>query len=71
MMGLSQAELSERTGLGQAYISKIETGKVSIGLKTAKGMCAELTISYRQMGAALQKDASTATRQRWDKLIQG
>lgn len=49
--GLTQQQLSKRTGIAQAEISKFESGQVSPSLKTMKrlaaGMDMKLNIEFR------------------------
>ncbi|MFD6417177.1 helix-turn-helix domain-containing protein [Streptomyces sp. NPDC060194] len=40
--GLSQAELAERAGTGQAVISRIESGKLSPGLQVLERLAAAM-----------------------------
>jgi DNA-binding XRE family transcriptional regulator len=48
--GLTQKELSNRTGIGQAILSRIENGNANPSLRTleriAKGLGKELVISF-------------------------
>ena len=48
--GLTQQQLSERTGIAQCDISKLERGNANPSLRTlqrlAKGMCMRLNLSF-------------------------
>lgn len=45
--GLTQSELSRRTGIPQRHISEMEHGKRSIGKETARRLAQELNVDYR------------------------
>lgn len=45
--GLTQKELSERTGIPQSHLSQMEHGKRPIGKKTARILGRELKVSYK------------------------
>lgn len=45
--GLTQKQLSEKTGIRQAHISAMENGKRTIGKKAAKLLGAALNISWK------------------------
>ncbi len=45
--GLTQRELSEKTGIPQRHISEMENGKRPIGKKTAKKFGEILNVDYR------------------------
>ena len=44
---LTQKQLSELTGIPQGHISKMENGKRTIGVKTAKKFAKALNVDYR------------------------
>lgn len=45
--GLTQKELSERTGIPQSHLSQMEHSKRPIGKRTARILGRELKVSYR------------------------
>jgi hypothetical protein len=45
--GLTQKELSEKTGIPQSHISEMENNKMSIGKERAKRLGKALQVSYR------------------------
>ena len=45
--GLTQRELADRSGIPQRHISEMETGKRSIGKKTARILAKVLNADYR------------------------
>lgn len=45
--GLTQVELSEKTGIPQGHISQMENGKMEIGKDRAKRLAAALNVNYR------------------------
>ncbi len=45
--GLTQVELSEKTGIPQGHISQMENGKMEIGKEQAKRLANVLNVNYR------------------------
>lgn len=45
--GLTQVELSEKTGIPQGHISQMENGKMEIGKDRAKRLAEVLNVNYR------------------------
>lgn len=56
--GLTQKQLSERTGIAQADISKLESGNANPSLKTlqrlAAGMGMKVKVEFLPMGTSMQ-----------------
>ena len=56
--GLTQKQLSERTGIAQADISKLESGNANPSLKTlqrlAAGMGMKVKVEFMPVGASMQ-----------------
>jgi transcriptional regulator with XRE-family HTH domain len=46
---MSQQDLADSSGLGRQAISKIETGRQSVGLDDAMAICAALDVSLLDM----------------------
>jgi transcriptional regulator with XRE-family HTH domain len=49
--GMTQAELAEKSDIPFPNISAIESGKRSVGLRTAKKLAVALDIDYRSIAA--------------------
>lgn len=59
-LGLSQKELAERSGLGQGYLSQIETGKRGGSVEVMKRLAAALGTTVEQLLADHQAASQTA-----------
>ena len=67
--GVSQAELARNTGIAQANISKIESGKQDILVSTLLQICAALGIRPATVFETKPRHRQKLTRSRFEKII--
>jgi transcriptional regulator with XRE-family HTH domain len=67
-IGLTQKQLSDKTGINQGDISRIERGEANPSLKTLKrlatGMNMKLRLEFLPAGAGSSRSAPSSTRKR-------